>query len=67
MRHDTKETAVDRFVDKNFDILGMLNRIRLAAQDHWGVDLDDVTWDHVGSLDHVRELLQNVIDFQRIK
>lgn len=60
------ETATDRFIEKTGDILDMLGCIRKAAEDHWGVDPRDVTWDHVGSLSHVAELLQNVIDFQRV-
>lgn len=67
MKHDTNVAAVDRFIEKNLDILDMLDRIRLAAQDHWGVPPEVVSWDHVGSLGHVKELLQNVIDFKRIK
>jgi len=67
MRHDTNEAAGARYVDLTEDITMMLARITKAADGFWGIAPEDVRWDHVGSLTHVRELLQNVIDFQRIK
>jgi hypothetical protein len=40
----------------------MLSRLQSLSDDHFGVAPDEVTWGHVGSLEHHAELLRRITD-----
>ena len=56
-------TNTEAFIAAKADIDAMLNALKALSDDHFGVGPDDVLWTHVGSLNHVAELLREVCDF----
>jgi len=57
-----KPTAIDAFTAKKAEIDAMLARLRALSDDHFHVGPDEVTWGHVGDLDHYAELLKRITD-----
>jgi hypothetical protein len=58
----SKEQALAAFVSKKAEIDAMLTRLRALSDDHFGYPPDDVTWSHVGALEHYTSLLKCVTD-----
>jgi hypothetical protein len=58
----SKEQALAAFVQKKAEIDAMLARLQALSDDHFGYAPDDVTWSHVGSLEHYAELLKCITD-----
>jgi hypothetical protein len=58
----SKEQALAAFVSKNGEIDTMLARLHALSEDHFGYTPDEVTWDHVGTLEHYAELLKRITD-----
>ena len=58
----SKEQALAAFVSKKAEIDAMLARIQAHSADHFGYAPDEVTWAHVGTLEHYAELLKRVTD-----
>jgi hypothetical protein len=58
----SKEQALAAFVSKKAEIDAMLTRLQAFSDDHFGYAPDDVSWDHVGTLEHYAELLKRVTD-----
>ena len=54
--------ALAAFVSKKVEIDAMLTRLRALSDDHFGYAPDDVTWSHVGTLEHHAELLKRITD-----
>jgi hypothetical protein len=50
------------FVSKKSEIGTMLARFQALIDDHFGYAPDDVTWSHVGTLEHYAELLKRITD-----
>jgi hypothetical protein len=44
--------ALAAFVSKKAEIDAMLTRLQALSDDHFGYAPDDVTWAHVGTLEH---------------
>jgi hypothetical protein len=40
----------------------MLTRLQALSDDHFGYAPDEVTWAHVGTLEHYAELLRRITD-----
>jgi hypothetical protein len=40
----------------------MLTRLQALSDDHFGYAPEDVTWSHVGTLEHYAELLKRITD-----
>ena len=40
----------------------MLARLQSLSEDHFGYAPDEVTWAHVGTLEHYGDLLQRITD-----
>ena len=40
----------------------MLARLQALSDDHFGCAPDEITWSHVGSLEHYAELLKRITD-----
>ncbi len=58
----SKEQPLAAFVSKKAEIDTMLTRLQALSDDHFGYAPDDVTWSHVGTLEHYAELLKRIID-----
>ena len=40
----------------------MLTRLQALSDDHFGYRPDEITWGHVGTLEHYAELLKRITD-----
>ena len=58
----SKEQALAPFVSKKAEIDAMLTRLQALSDDHFGYRPDDVTWAHVGTLEHYASLLKRITD-----
>jgi hypothetical protein len=58
----SNEQALAAFVSKKAEIDSMLTRLKALSDDHFGCAPDDVTWGHVGTLEHYAELLKRITD-----
>jgi hypothetical protein len=56
------EQALAAFVSEKAEIDTMLTRLQALSDDHFGYAPDDVTWSHVGTLEHYAELLRRITD-----
>ena len=56
------EQALAAFVSKKAEIDTMLTRLQALSDDHFGYTPEDVTWSHVGTLEHYVELLKRITD-----
>jgi hypothetical protein len=56
------EQALAALVSKKAEIDAMLTRLQTLSDDHFGYAPDDVTWSHVGTLEHYAELLRRITD-----
>ena len=58
----SNEQALAAFVSKKAEIDAMLARLQALSDDHFGYAPDEVTWAHVGTLEHYAELLKRITD-----
>jgi hypothetical protein len=58
----SNEDALAAFVSKKAEIDEALARLQALSDDHFGYGPDDVTWSHVGTLEHYAELLKRITD-----
>jgi hypothetical protein len=58
----SKEQALAAFVSRKAEIDAMLTRLQALSDDHFGYNPDEISWDHVGTLDYYAELLKRVTD-----
>jgi hypothetical protein len=58
----SNEDALAAFVSKKAEIDAMLTRLQALSDDHFGYAPEDVTWSHVGTLEHYAELLKRIAD-----
>jgi len=58
----SNQDALAAFVSKKAEIDAMLTRLQALSDDHFGYSPDEVTWAHVGSLEHCAELLKRISD-----
>jgi hypothetical protein len=58
----SKEQALAAFVSKKAEIDAMLTRLQALSDDHFDYAPDEVTWSHVGTLEHYAELLKRITD-----
>jgi hypothetical protein len=66
-RTNTTETrsnddALGAFVRNKAEIDVMLTRLQALSDEHFGVAPDEMTWGHVGTLEHHAELLKRITD-----
>ena len=59
-RAKSMEHALAAFVSKKAEIDAMLTRLQKLSDDHFGYAPDDVTWGHVGTLEHYAALLKRI-------
>jgi hypothetical protein len=58
----SNQQVLAAFVQKNAEIDAMLTRLQTLSDEHFGYGPDEVTWSHVGSLEHYAELLKRITD-----
>ena len=58
----SNEDALAAFVSKKAEIDAMLARLQAHSDDHFGYSPDEITWSHVGTLEHYAELLKRITD-----
>jgi hypothetical protein len=58
----SSQDALAAFVQKKAEIDAMLVRLEALSDEHFGYAPDEVTWAHVGSLEHYAELLKRITD-----
>jgi hypothetical protein len=58
----SREQTLAAFVSRKAEIDAMLTRLQALSDDHFGYAPDDVTWSHVGTLEHYAELLKRITD-----
>jgi hypothetical protein len=58
----SNEDALAAFVAKKADIDAMLTRLQALSDEHFNYSPDEISWDHVGTLDYYAELLKRVTD-----
>jgi hypothetical protein len=54
--------ALAAFVARKAEIDAMLTRLQALSDEHFGYAPDEVTWAHVGTLEHYAELLKRITD-----
>ena len=58
----SREQTLAAFVSKKAEIDAMLTRLQTLSDDHFGYAPDDVTWSHVGTIEHYADLLKRITD-----
>jgi hypothetical protein len=58
----SSEQALAALVSKKAAIDSMLARLQALSGEHFGYAPDEVTWVHVGTLEHYAELLKRITD-----
>jgi hypothetical protein len=58
----SNEDALATFFSKKAEIDAMLTRLQALSADHFGYAPDEVTWGHVGTLEHYADLLERTTD-----
>jgi hypothetical protein len=58
----SNQDALAAFVSKKAEIDAMLARLQALSDDHFNYSPDEVSWDHVGSLEHYADLLKRITD-----
>ena len=57
-----KPTARDTYIAKAADIQNKIAQLQQQAGEHFGHNPDDVHWGHVGDLERVQELLNQILN-----
>lgn len=58
----TKDAALAAFITAKTEIDAMLERLATLSADHFECSPEDVNWGHVGTLEHYRARLREIID-----
>jgi hypothetical protein len=58
----SSQDALAAFVQKKSEIDATLTRLQALSDDHFGYGPDEVTWSHLGTLEHYGELLKRITD-----
>jgi hypothetical protein len=58
----SNEDALAAFVSKKAEIDAILARLQALSEDAFGYSPDEITWSHVGTLEHYSELLRRITD-----
>jgi hypothetical protein len=58
----SSQDALAAFVQKKAEIDAMLTRLKALSDDHFSYSPDEITWSHVGTLEHYAELLKRITD-----
>ncbi|MCC5988757.1 MAG: hypothetical protein JJT95_13840 [Pararhodobacter sp.] len=62
-RHATDNSvALDAFLAAKAEIDTMLERLAALSDDHFETHPDEISWGHVGTLNHYRDRLREISD-----
>jgi hypothetical protein len=56
----SREQALAAFAQRKAEIDAMLARLQALSADHFGYSPDEITWGHVGTLEHYADLLRRI-------
>lgn len=59
----TNEQALDAFLAVKTEVDRLLAELVALGADHFHATPDEVSWGHVGSANHIRERLQEIVSF----
>jgi len=57
-----REAALSAFIAKKAEIDTMLARLASLSGDHFNCHPDEISWGHVGTLEHYASLLKRITD-----
>jgi len=57
-----REAALAAFMAKKSEIDEMMARLQALSDDHFNAQPDEITWGHVGTLEHYASLLKRITD-----
>ena len=57
-----QEAALAAFIEKKAGIDAMLARLQRLSDDHFNAHPDEISWGHVGTLEHYASLLKRITD-----
>lgn len=57
-----QEAALAAFIEKKAEIDTMLVRLQRLSDDHFDAHPDEISWGHVGTLEHYASLLKRITD-----
>ena len=60
--HRNREAALAAFISKKSEIDSMLARLAALSADHFNASPEEVTWGHVGTLEHYASPLRQITD-----
>jgi len=58
----SREQALAAFVSRKAEIDAMLARLQALSDDHFNYSPDEISWGHVGTLEHYSGLLKRITD-----
>ncbi|MGH6916341.1 MAG: hypothetical protein ACREJ0_01405, partial [Geminicoccaceae bacterium] len=58
----SQEQALAAFVSKKAEIDAILTRLQALSDEHFNYGPEEITWGHVGTLEHYAEVLQRITD-----
>jgi hypothetical protein len=58
----SNQQVLAAFVQKKAEIDAMLARLQGLSGEHFGYGPDEITWSHVGTLEHYAALLKHITD-----
>lgn len=59
----TNDKALDAFLAAKAEIDRLLAVLASLSADHFYANPDEINWGHVGSVNHIRERLQEITNF----
>lgn len=62
-----QEKAVFAFIQNVNDVQNILTGLKLYFTDHMELSPDNINWSHVGSVNHVKTLLNEINEFLGVK
>ena len=54
--------ALAAFIAKKAEIDAMLARLTALSEDHFNINIETLSWGHVGDLEHYASLLKRITD-----
>ena len=58
-----KREAIDAWIEKHAEVSELIHKIMDAKDNQFYTDPDKINWGHVGDINHVKGLLEQVVGF----
>lgn len=59
----TNDKALDAFIAAKAEIDWLLADLAARSADHFNASPDEINWGHVGTANHIRDRLQEIVSF----